>query len=117
MAISEAITGTETISTTEWSLATDTSYSAADAQTDDGIYELELDLSAMVIGDKFEFRLWEKVSSGGTQRRVFAWLFCHALTNPHPRIYLGTLLHGWDVSGIKIAGTDRSISWSIRKVA
>lgn len=117
MAISEPITGTETVSTTEWSLATDTSYSAADAQTDDGVYELCLDLSALAIGDKFEFRLWEKVSSGGTQRRPRSWVFAHAQTNPHPILYLGVLIHGWDVSAIKVAGTDRSISWSFRKVA
>lgn len=117
MAISEPITGTETVTTTEHSLATDTSYDTGDAQTDDGVYEVVLDLSALAIGDKFELKLYEKVSSGGTQRKCRSWLFPHAQTNPHPIVYLGVLLHGWDVTLDKIAGTDRSISWSIRKVA
>jgi uncharacterized protein YhhL (DUF1145 family) len=27
------------------------------------------------------------------------------------------LMHGWDMSLLKTAGTDRAITWSIRKVA
>ena len=115
MAITEAFSGTETISTTEWSLTTDTA--GPDTQTDDGIYEIFLDLSAISSqADQFEMKLSEKVLAAGSQLVVERWTFSEQ-ADPYVRIYLGILLHGWDVTLIKLTGTDRSISWSIRKVA
>ena len=52
MAITEAFSGTEAISTTEWSLTTDTSYDTADAQTSDGVFQTFLDVSDMIAGDE-----------------------------------------------------------------
>lgn len=108
----QAFTGTETVTTTEWSLTTDTA--GPDADTTTGVYELWLDLNAMALGDRFEVKLYEKVSSGGTQRLVDTWPISGDIT-PHRRIYLGMLLHGWDVTIKKLLGTDRLIEWSIRK--
>ncbi len=115
MAISEAFSGTETVSTTEWSLSTDTA--GPDLQTDDGVYQVYLDLNALANGDQFELRMYEKVLSTSTQRRVWRASFRDAQTDPDFVSPTFILLHGWDFTLIKIAGTDRAIDWSIRKVA
>lgn len=118
MAISEAFTGTETVgSTNEWSLTTDTSYDTGDAQTADGVYQVFLDLNALAAGDTFEFKVYEKVLGASTQRLVYWARFSGVQGSPvwvSPSLLL---MHGWDATLKKIAGTDRSIDWSIRKVA
>jgi hypothetical protein len=117
MAISEAISGSETVTTTEWSLATDTSYDTADAQTADGIYQVFIDFNALAVGDQYQVRVYEKVLSSSTQRIVEEWTIMGPLSSPvwvSPSLIL---LHGWDITIDKIAGTDRAIDWSIRKVA
>lgn len=116
MAISELITGTEAISTTEHSLATDTSYDTGDAQTTDGVYQVWLDLSDMVAGDELQIRLYEKVTSSSTQRVVEQWTLVGAQSNPvwvSPSLIL---MHGWDFTLDAIAGTI-TVDWSIRQVA
>lgn len=115
MAITEAFTGTETVSTTEWSLTTDTA--GPDADTSDGIFQIFLDLNAVAAGDVFELRVYEKVLAASTQRRVYAARFADAQADPNWVSPSLVLLHGWDATLTKIAGTDRAIDWSIRKVA
>lgn len=117
MAISEAYTGTETVTTTEHSLTTDTSYDTGDAQTTDGIYQCFLDLNALAVGDIFEFKVYEKVLSGSTQREIFSVRFANAQGSPIWVSPTLILIHGWDMTLDKVSGTDRSIDWSIRKVA
>lgn len=115
MAISEAFTGTETVSTTEWSLTTDTA--GPDVETSDGVFQCFIDLNALAKGDVFEFKVYEKVLSSSTQRRVFAVRFANAQSEPvwvSPSL---VLINGWDMTLLKISGTDRSIDWSIRKIA
>jgi hypothetical protein len=115
MAISEAFTGTETVSTTEWSMTTDTA--GPDVDTTDGIYQIFVDLNALAAGDEFEFKVYEKTLSSSTQRLVYSCRFAGAQGTPiwvSPSL---VLLHGWDATLKKIAGTDRAIDWSIRKVA
>jgi len=117
MAISEAFvdTGT-TISTTEYSLPRDANYDSGQVQTDDGIYQILIDFTNMAAGDEYQIRIYEKVYGAGTQRIVYQ----SNLVGPQsPAVWVSPalmLLHGWDVTLDKIAGTDRSISWSIRKV-
>jgi hypothetical protein len=115
MAITEAFSGTETVSTTEWSLTTDTA--GPDVQTDDGVYQCFLDLNALAKGDVFEFRVYEKVLSTSTQRAVWRARFANAQSDPNWVTPSLILLHGWDITLKKISGTDRAIDWSIRKVA
>ena len=115
MAITEAFTGTETVSTTEWSLTTDTA--GPDTQTDDGIYQVFLDLNALAAADIFEFRCYEKVLSSSTQRLVYYARPANAQATPVWVSPTLVLLHGWDMTLKKVSGTDRSIDWSIRKVA
>jgi hypothetical protein len=115
MAISEAFTGTETVSSTEWSLTGDDS--SLDTITTDGVYQVWLDLSALAAGDIFELKAYEKVLSGGTQRLCYLATFAGVQGEPH---WVGPsfiFLHGWDLSLKKLSGTDRAISWSIRSIA
>lgn len=112
MAITE-ITGTEAIGTTEHSLATDTSYDTADAQTTDGVLQVWLDLSDMIAGDQLQVRVYEKVRSGDTQRIVME----HVISTPPPQpIWVSpalTVMHGWDATCDALAGTI-TVNWSLR---
>ena len=109
----EAFAGSETVSTTEWSLTTDTA--GPDVETSDGIFQCFVDLNVLAAGDLFKFQAYEKVQSADTQRVVFT----RELSTMSPPIFVSpalTLMHGWDFTLDKIAGTDRAITWSIRKV-
>jgi hypothetical protein len=113
--ITELYAVSETVSTTEWSLTTDSA--GPDVDTNDGVYQLWLDLSALVKGDKFMVRCYEKVQSGGTQRVVAEWFFANAQTPPNWVSPSLILMHGWDFTIIRTAGTDRAITASVRQVA
>lgn len=113
MAIAEAFTGTETVTATEWSLTTDSA--GPDEETDDGTYCAVIDLSALAAGDSFEFKVYEKAIGGGTQRLLDSRTFTGAQGVPLFLSIWYPLLHGWDMTLKKIAGTDRAITWSIRK--
>lgn len=112
MAVSEAFAGTETITGTEWSLTTDTS--GPDAETSDGVFETWIDLSAMARGDAYQIKAYEKVESAGTQRAVYSDMFFNQQTDPMTVLPPLMLMHGWDFTLKKIAGTDRAITWGIR---
>lgn len=115
MAISEYASGTETVSTTEWSLTTDTS--GPDADTTDGVYQFFIDFNALQDGDAFEFRVYEKVLSTSTQRVVLIETIQNTQLAPvfvSPSL---VLIHGWDATVLKVAGTDRSIDFSVRQIS
>lgn len=117
MAISAAYENSATISTTEYSLPGNTTTGVPISHTTDGVYQIFIDLNALAAGDQYELKIYEKVTSGGTQRLVATYNFVGAQGNPiwvSPSLIF---LHGWDVTLDKIAGTDRSIAWSIRQVA
>ena len=118
MAITQAYTNSQTVSTTEHSLPNDNTYSSASPMTASGVYQVFVDLSAMAAGDEFELKVYEKISgSGSTQRLVYVKNFLGSCAMPLQVTPSLILIHGWDVTLKKIAGTDRSIEWSIRKVA
>jgi hypothetical protein len=111
----EAFTGTETIGTTEHSMTTDTA--GPDADTTAGVFQAFIDLNTMTAADEFEFKAYEKVRTGDTQRLVMVATFRGAQATPvwvSPTLILGV---GWDMTLKKIAGTDRAINWRISKVA
>ncbi len=116
MAITEPFAVSETITTTEWSLTTDTA--GPDLNTDDGIYQVFLDLNALADGDVFAFRAYEKVQTASTQRAFYRIDVSNAQGAednwPSPSFIL---MHGWDFTLQKITGTDRLIDSSVRKVA
>jgi hypothetical protein len=85
--------------------------------TDDGVYQLWVDAGVMAKGDEFRIRLYEKVEATGGVKKVFAtW----SLLGVQSEIFVTPtfiLIHGWDMTIQKIAGTDRAFDASIRKVA
>ena len=116
MAISEAYAGTEAVTNDEWSLTADTT--TIGAITTDGIYQVYLDLNALADGDIFRFRGYEKVQAADTQRIFFEINFSNAQGNVDNWVSPSfILMHGWEFTLEKLAGTDRTITWSIRKVA
>ena len=116
MAFSEAYSGTNGTWGTEYSLVNASTSLATEAT--DGIYQVLLDLNAMVLGDTYEFRCYEKVRSSDTQRVAFINTFSHA-QGADGAIWVSPaiqLMHGWDFSVKRTAGSDRTITWSIRAV-
>ncbi len=110
----EAFAGSETVSTAEHSLTTDTS--GPDADSTAGVFQAFLDLNAVAAGDEFEFKVYEKVRTGDTQRAVYSARFLGAQGTPvwvSPSLILGV---GWDMTLKKIAGTDRAVAWRISRV-
>lgn len=104
------------ISTTEYSLPAATTTGVPTSQTDKSVQQIWIDFGAMIAGDQYRVRLYEKVNgSGATQRQIEEWFLDGAQSQPLI-VDIGFLAHGWDVTVIKIAGTDRTIGWSLRKV-
>lgn len=111
----EAFSGTETVSTTEHSMTTDSA--GPDVDTTSGVFQAFVDLDALAAGDEFEFKAYETVRTGDTQRLIYTARFRDAQGAPvwvSPTLILGV---GWDMTLKKIAGTNRAINWRISKVA
>jgi len=115
MAITEAFAGTESVGTTEHSLTTDTA--GPDVETSDGVFQVFLDVSDMVTGDELQIRVYEKVQSSDTQRIVYQSNLVGPQSPPIFVLPSLVLMHGWDVTADCIAGTNITVTWSIRKVA
>jgi hypothetical protein len=115
----ETALSAQTLSTTEHSFATDTSYDTGDAQTTDALVQLWWEnTAAWSEGDVFELRRYEKAYAAATQRQTPLVRPQHLKAAGYLVVTpLETLLHGWDYTGIKIAGTDRDCNASLRKVA
>lgn len=114
MAITEAFSGTEAVGTTEHSMTTDTA--GPDVETSDGVFQIFLDVSDMIAGDRLQIRIYEKVLSTSTQRIVYEAVLEGAQPQPiwvSPSL---VLMHGWDATLDALAGTI-TCDWSIRKVA
>jgi hypothetical protein len=101
-----------TIGATEYWLASDSTTKTN--QTDDCILQAFIDFGAMVAGDQYKVRIVEQIN-GGTQRTLFESIMTGAQASPFvsPALVLG---EGWEVGVQKLAGTDRSIGWSLRKL-
>lgn len=113
--IGEAYSGTHNVSTTEWSLTTDTA--GPDVQTADGIYVGVLDLSNLAGGDTFRFQVMEKARAADTQRVLFSVDFTGVQSPANWRSEPFLLMHGWDMTLKRTAGADRVINWSVRKIS
>ena len=113
MAIAEAFQSSATIGTSEyWCAAASTTQGSG--QSTDKAVQLFLDLSALAAGDIFRVRAYDAVSSSGTSRVIFEENVPGPVGSPHYATPTLLLMHKWDFSLTKIAGTDRSIVWSIR---
>lgn len=115
MAITALYEDSATISTSEFSLPAD-STSLSEIGTD-GVYQCFLDLNALAAGDQFEFKIYEAVQAAGTKRLVETWTFDGAQGRPIFTSPALTLMHKWDMTLKKLAGTDRAIPWSIRQIS
>jgi hypothetical protein len=105
----------QTISTAEYSLPN--ASTSLTPQTTDGVYQFFIDFAAMAAGDQYVVQLKEKYDAAGTQRLIEEWIFAGAQGKPMfvaPTFVLG---EGWDITVKRLAGSDRAIAWSIRKVA
>lgn len=102
-----------TIGSTEYFFASDSTTKVD--QTDDCLLQLFVDVGAMAAGDRFQFKVYEKIN-GGTQRVLYDVTLDGVQDTPLviPGLILG---EAWEASGKKLAGTDRSIGWSLRKVS
>jgi hypothetical protein len=105
------------ISTSEYSLPAATISGVPTSQTTDGIFQFLIDFGNMAAGDQYRIRLYEKCDSAGTQRLVEEWILTGAQSKPMFVIPSFILGEGWDVTVLRLAGSDRTIAWSIRKVA
>lgn len=114
MAIAEYSSGTNTMTTTEYSVAAS---GTPAAQTADGMYQLFLDVNAVAAGDEFVVKFYEKVKSAGTQRIVFQMTIKGVQSEPIFASPALLLINGWDMTVTKVAGTDRSMDFSIRQVS
>lgn len=121
MAITEAFSGTVAVTATEYSFPNAANYSAGSARTDDGVYQVFLDVSDMVAIDQLQIRIYEKCRSADTQRVIYESI----LTGAQADMWVSPsliLLHGWDVTGdaLALSATNSggiTVNWSIRKVA
>ena len=113
MAVTEAYAGTHTVSTTEWSMVNNSSSIATN--TTAGAYQVFVDVNALTSGDQFRVRVYEKVNSGTTQRAVFEEFVANIQGDPIWVSPTLMLLQGWDATLLKIAGSDESLIWSVRK--
>jgi hypothetical protein len=106
------VNNSATISTTEYWLASN-STSKVD-QTDDCILQVWIDFANMIAGDQYKVRLVEKINAG-TQRTLFEAILTGAQAGPwiSPSLIVGD---GWEVGVIRLAGADRTVAWSLRKV-
>lgn len=117
MAISETHTFSASVSTTELSITGGST--TIQTQTTDGAYQVFVDLSAAAAGDVFAFRAYEKARSSDTQRCVF---YTTIATQGSADAYGWVsppllMMHGWDFTLIKLTGTDRTLTASVRSVA
>ena len=113
MAISELYTNSATISTAIYSLPNNSTTPAA--ITTDGIIQVFIQVSGLQANDEYKIQILEKVAA--TQRVKYEV----QLVGPRFDLLWVSpaliLMSGWDVTMLKIAGTDRTIAWSIRSVA
>ena len=113
MAISEAYSGTASISTTEFSCPNNST--TLTPVTVDGVYQVFLDTSDMVEGDQLQIRIYEKCRSADTQRIIYEAVLTDTMAQTWVTPSL-ILLHGWDLTLDALAGTI-TVNWSIRQVA
>lgn len=109
------VEGSETVSTTEWSLSTDSA--GPDADTTPGWFQLLLDVNALASTDVYRLRIYEKVLSSSTQKVIYDAYLTGVQASPIYETRPLMLMHGWDMTLVKVSGTDRAIEWSIRKLS
>lgn len=103
-----------TVGTTELSIVSGTT--TLQTVTTAGVYQLWIDAGNMAKADEFRVRLYEKVEATGGAKKVFSQWSLMGLQAEVFATPTFILMHGWDMTIQKIAGTDRAFDCSIRKV-
>lgn len=105
-----------TITTTEKSLISGTTTLSAD--TTACKIQVWADLSNLTLtdGDDLYIRIYEKCLTGGTKRQVYQAI---QLDTQIELFFtpVFTVMNGWDVTAVKVNGTNKTIDAAIRKVA
>lgn len=109
--MSEIYGDSASISTTEYSLPNDSIILTP--ITTPNTVQLFLDLSNLQAGDEFELRIYEKVIGSASQVLIFPVVSLVSGMSSYVTPAL-CLEHGWDITLVKVAGSDRTIAWSIR---
>ena len=112
MAITE-YTINATVSTTEYSITGNGT--TIQTQTADGVMQAFIDFNALTASEQYQIRVYERARSAGTQRVVYEAV----VTGAQDEIFVTpalTVMHGWDVTLDKLAGTDRTIEASVRLI-
>lgn len=115
MALTESHSGTATVGTTERDLPSNST--TIGALGDDGIYQLFLDANAMTATESYRLRIYERALAAGPQRLLEEVVLTGVQPEPLYVTPALLLMHGWTFTLQKLQGTDRSFSWSIRRVA
>lgn len=102
--------GSASISTTEYFMMAG-STTAGSGQTTDCVMQAFVDVENMAAGDRYEFTVYESVN--GT-RKGLARIEVDGARDKHIVFPSFIVTDGWDVSGKRLAGSDRTIKWSIR---
>ena len=105
--------GSASISTTEYFMMAGSTTAGA-GQTTDAVMQAFIDVENMVAGDRYEFVVYETVNS---TRKALARIEIDGARDKHVVFPAFIVLDGWDVSGKRLAGSDRTIKWSIRTSA
>ena len=118
MAITEAFARDNvTVGTSEYSIPADTTTGVPTSQTDDGVYQLYVgDQGNMTKTEEYQIAIYEKTVAGGVQEPIFKATLKGVQSEGFVTPML-ILMHGWDMTLKKIAGTDRGFEASIRKIA
>jgi hypothetical protein len=106
--------GTATVGATEFSIAANANFSSGSPQTTQAYVQAFINFSALASGDQFRVKIYEKVN-GGTQTLTLDPALPTGAQNQlfvTPMLILG---EGWDITVQKVSGTDRSVSFSVRK--
>lgn len=105
-----------TVGSTETSLAVNGGSVTLQALTNKGVYSLMFGSTAMVKGDEYRWRVYEKPSTGATKRLLMSGTISDAQSEVIviPHLMLGL---GWDMTLQRISATSRAFNWSIRQVS
>jgi hypothetical protein len=111
MALSEVTSGTQTA-------VLDTEHTLGSQQTDDGHYQIRVDLNNMINGDVTILRWYAVSISGGTERREGRAVFAHSQENPMAISVPVPGIHGVKFTLEQTDGTaGRNFDWSLMKIA
>ena len=96
---------------TEYSLTNGSTTIAT--QSDVGMFQAMINFGAMVSGDQYRVRCYEKARSGDSQALVWEAF----LTGPQSKLFTSPAVIlgiGWDFTILRVAGSDRTITSTIR---